>query len=213
VVGLAWVAERHLRILGARRRESSISLPTRTLRPLRWSIVPPGLAAFFPLFPALRFASCRANYGRRSAAVGVRSPRQNGQGLMPPDFSVRFSWGWKPHAFTDCRVKGCRAKGRGATFKPSNRGSSADHVCDDRDSSFDFATGEVLAQTSAQGFAPVWLRSQMMRRPSSVRNSSIVLMCRDAVPIRLACPPVAITFVLAPSTFFMRSRMPSTRSV
>jgi len=36
---------------------------------------PEGLADLFPLFPALHFASCRANYGRRSAAVGVRSPR------------------------------------------------------------------------------------------------------------------------------------------
>ena len=32
------------------------------------SIVPPGLASFRPALPALRYASCRASYGRRSAA-------------------------------------------------------------------------------------------------------------------------------------------------
>src|SRR6266568_4955947 len=57
------------------------------------------------------------------------------------------------------------------------------------------------------------LRSQMMRSPSSVRNSSMVWMWREAPPINGACPPVAITFVSGPRTFFIRSRMPSTRSV
>src|SRR5712691_524484 len=57
-----------------------------------------------------------------------------------------------------------------------------------------------------------WLRSQTMRRPSRVRNSSMTSMCRDARAIRGACPPVAITRAFSPITRLMRSTMPSTMS-
>src|ERR1700720_563381 len=56
-----------------------------------------------------------------------------------------------------------------------------------------------------------WFRSQMMRSPSRVRNSSTSLIKREAVPISDPSPPVAITRVSSPSSSISRSRMPSTR--
>src|SRR5216684_955559 len=73
--------------------------------------------------------------------------------------------------------------------------------------------GAAVASALGLGVCHAGLRSQMMRSPSSVKNSSMVPMWREAPPINGACPPVAITFVSGPRTFFMRSRMPSTRSV
>src|SRR5260370_31298704 len=56
-----------------------------------------------------------------------------------------------------------------------------------------------------------WFRSQMMRSPSRVRNSSTSLIKREAVPISDPCPPVAITRVSAPISSTNRSRMPPTK--
>jgi hypothetical protein len=59
------------------------------------SIVPTGLEAFLAPFPALRYASCRANYNRRSAAQdlaqAVTSPAESlRQRLRSPDVSWVF---------------------------------------------------------------------------------------------------------------------------
>src|SRR6266850_2565947 len=52
------------------------------------------------------------------------------------------------------------------------------------------------------------LRSQMMRRPSSVRSSSTSVMYFEFGPMSDARPPVATTFVSLPISFTRRSRIP-----
>src|SRR5258708_1077032 len=86
----------------------------------------------------------------------------------------------------------------------------------------DFGGGHGFASASKSLAAPLaafgkasrrkdWFRSQMMRSPSRVRNSSTSLMKCEAVPSSDPCPPVAITRVSAPISSTNRSRMPSTK--
>src|ERR1700726_2382597 len=74
------------------------------------------------------------------------------------------------------------------------------------------ARTDVVSGALAEVRFAAWFRSQTMRNPSRVRNSSMISMWRDARAIRGACPPVAITRAFSPTTRLMRSTMPSTMS-